>query len=1036
MADSEFKPFDFPLNGRLITKLDPALLPEGHFQILQNMRYNDGGIEPISGMTKINAAAFNYTKARNGFHFKKSIPNAESHVMVQNVSGSNSRIVKSDNTTAIPAQDTFSAFITLPTNNYVNFSEAPDQSMVACDGYTNYVYSGDEYRVAKFINFDPGGSFSYDYTNIANNNLTDTNNVFSFGGTGGGIDTNTKAIWHFDGVFTDASGNSHTITNHNISFSFGRFNEAVKLTAASFSYLDIADHADFNFSGNVYAIDGVFNVTSLAAINPIYYQRTTGDADSFSVYIDTDGSIKVKVRKTGSGDFTATTPASVITAGVPSHIAIVQNNTALYIFVEGLIKFYGTAPTTIQNYTGNIQIGYNNTVYYDGWIDELRVSLSARWTDNFSAPLAAYSAAASIAHAYIGSTRPVSGFKFYVKTANGSAATATVYYWNGTAFTTVSNLVDNTSVSGKTLAKTGTITFDSTVALAKVKAINENVAYFYHVVFSGIDTGTEISQVSLITPVQGLTDIWDGVPRQIYSFLTQRAGIYTDYTSNVYALDYYPTDASTYVDIGQMKTTEYVYMGFQERLLGLKIYFGGTNVNTTSALIYLDYWNGQTWVTVGTIDDGTAVSGISYNRPGVATWNSPSEKLEYVTSVGNSAQWYYYRLHFSADLSAGVYIDNVTGIPAQVNIHPYRYPVLWQNRLWLLNDQSKDKNVAISSSYGTVCVFNGTDSARLTFGGTQEVVAAAPLFTRYGGSIYENLVVCKRNQTYLVDGTTPSNYIVYEIAKTLGCISPSTLIACDTGYEVAPGLTKHVLVWLSASGIVMFDSNSIIKVSGDIDDRFDPQSANYINTAITEQFTAFYDAKRFTYHIQIATGSSTTLNEEWAYDLTRRKWYQVNRGTKYLSCGFEVEDIIGNKYVYGGTDDGYLERLEYGNTFDGVNIVYKCRLPDGLLDSKVKSLMYQTEVRRIKLTGKANSTVTKVIIRHYAEGSTTASIPAIPVIDQNISGKRIYQVGRSVTLKAVFHSFEFEISTNDVSGGFYPLYVSGFYRVIRENLAV
>jgi hypothetical protein len=114
--------------------------------------------------------------------------------------------------------------------------------------------------------------------------------------------------------------------------------------------------------------------------------------------------------------------------------------------------------------------------------------------------------------------------------------------------------------------------------------------------------------------------------------------------------------------------------------------------------MYLDYWNGQAWVSVGAIDDVTSVSGISMNRAGVVTWNSPSEKSEYVTSVGNSAQWYYYRLHFTATLSSTIYIDNITGIPAQVNLHPYRYPILWQNRIWLLNDQSKDKNVAISSS--------------------------------------------------------------------------------------------------------------------------------------------------------------------------------------------------------------------------------------------------------------------------------------------------------------------------------------------------
>jgi len=1033
---NETKQFDFPLNGRLITKLDPALLPEGHFQTLQNMRYNDGGIEPISGMTKINAAALNYTKVKTGFQFKKSVPNAESHIFAQtNSATTGARIVKSDNTAAVPLQDTFSPFVILPTNNYVNFSEAPDQSMIACDGYTNYVYSGNEYRVAKFINFDPAGTFSYDYTAIANNNLTDTNNVFAFGGTGGGIDSNAVTILHYDNNVTDSETTAKTYTNNNATFDnadfiFGAYSAVFNGTNAS---LTTPDHADFNFSGGNFTIDLRVKVASLAADNPLYYQET--DANNYiKIGINTAGNVYLTIKDTGADAVSLTTTSAPVTAGTWVMLSVVENGNNYYIFsgpTGGTSTFLATTSSANRavNYAGVVNIGSDGVAFFNGKMDELRISKSARWTDRFSVPLAAYSASTSVAHAYVGSTRPISGMKFYVKTANASAATATIYYWDGSAFVTVSSLVDGTATGGKTLASTGTITFDSTVLLSKVKAINENVAYYYHVVFTGIDTGTEISQVSLVAPVQGLTDIWDGIPRQIYSFLTQKSSVYGDYTTNVYSLDYLAGDTTTYVNIGGMTASDYIYMGFQERLLGFKVYFGSTNVNTNSGVMSIDYWNGQTWVTVGALDDGTAVSGIPFNRSGVVTWNSPSEKLEYITSVGNSAQWYYYRVHFSATLSASVYIDNITGIPAQVNLHPYRYPVLWQNRAWLLNDQSKDKNAAISSSYGTVCVFNGSDSARLTFGGTQEVVAAAPLFTRYGGSIYENLVVCKRNQTFLVDGTTPSTYIVYEIAKTVGCIASQTLIACDTGYEVTQGLTKHVIVWLSASGIVMFDSNSIINISNDIADRFDPQSSNYINTAISENFTAFYDAKRFTYHIQIATGASTTLNEEWAYDLQRRKWYQVNRGAKYLACGLEVEDTIGNKYTYGGTDDGYLERLEYGNTFDGVAIDYKFRLPDGLL---ARSLMYETEIRRIKLTGKANTTASKVTCRHYADGSTTAT--TVYTIDQNVTGKRIFQLGESVSFKAIFHSFEFEISTSDVAGGFYPLYVSGLYKVIREDL--
>ncbi len=57
---------------------------------------------------------------------------------------------------------------------------------------------------------------------------------------------------------------------------------------------------------------------------------------------------------------------------------------------------------------------------------------------------------------------------------------------------------------------------------------------------------------------------------------------------------------------------------------------------------------------------------------------------------------------------------------------------------------------------------------------------------------------------------------------------------CDTGYEVAPGVTKHILTWLASSGVVMFDSNSIIEISNDIGDRFFSYGTNVILSSMSE----------------------------------------------------------------------------------------------------------------------------------------------------------------------------------------------------------
>ena len=1125
--DPDLKPFNYPLNGRLITKLDGTLLPDAHFQVLDNMRYNDGGIEPVVGMTKINASALAKLKVQNGFHFKKTYPSEENHVFVQvtNTADSTSAIYKSDNSTSIPAQDTFTLFKALDSDNTVYFSDAPDQSMVFCDGYHNYVYSGSEYRCASFINFAPDDSFSYDFTKQANNNLTDTANVYALTSVAAGIDASTKALWHFNSALTDSSGNSHTLTGVGTpTYSTGLYGNAITLNGTT-QYVYIAPHADFDMTGGTWTLDGKFRVHSTSAVNPIlfwkqdvkkfsydtgtheptvgqtlygetsgavivvlhvdnsggwagagtgdiWYRITSGNiANGEHVHeaaggtgqlvcnttsAETDGGdnyIQLSVTATGAIEFiiyeaystsnivSLTSPAGVVTANAWNHIEIVESGNSWYMFgglSSGTSTLYASSTNSsrAEYYYGNIQFGYNNTVYYDGDIEEVRFSDAARHTDVFTIPVAAYDASAST-HIYIGSTRPISGVKCYINTANATAATITGYYWNGTGWVTVGTITDGTEdPAGTPLAVTGTISFSSTATIAKAQVINENFAYYYYFIFSGIDDTTELYQTTLVTPVQDIVDIWDGIPRQIYSCLLYKTS-YADYTTNVYTLDYDSTDATTYMDLAAMESTHYLYFGFNERLTGMKVYLGETTVNANASIASVDYWNGSAWTSVGAIVDGTSVSGASFARTGTISWNAITSGSEFPLSVGNSSKWYYYRLHFSATLSTHVNVDYVSGIPVQASISPYRYPVLWQNRLWLLNDQSSNKNAALGSSYGTVCVFNGTDSGTLIFGGMKDVQCGKTLFTRYGGSLYENLIVCKNSETFLVDGTSFSGdsngsgaFIVYQVSGTRGCIAPLTMQSCDTGYEVAPGVTKHILAWLSSSGVIMFDSNSMIEVSNDIGDRFFQGNTYSILTTMANQSAGFYDSTRGEYHLLIPAGSTATyLNEEWVYDVIRKKWFQIKRSTKYLWSGFSVEDAYGNQYVYGGTADGYLERLEYGATFDGVSIAYKFRLPDSLMNNSWDT---RKEMRQIRLVGICKTTTTETItVNHYADGATTASTPATTAIANKKTGRRFYKFMRSVSFRGTTHSLEFTITTDDESGGgFHPLFVGGLFKVI------
>ena len=1042
--DKALRTYNWPLNGRLITKLDGTLLPDSHFQVLENMRYNDGGIEGVGGMTKVKAAAFAKLKVQNGFHFKKTSPVEEDHIFVQvtDVSDGSSALYKSDGSSAgVPAVDTYTAVsgVSLASDATVYFAEAPDQSMVFCDGVKNYVYSGTEYRAAQVINFDPNDhTIVHDYTEISNNNLTDSNNVFTLtNGTTGGVDANTNAYWELDNALTDSSGNSHTVTNPSSKVTFST-SAKIGTHCASFNgtdaYLSLSDDAHFDLSGKIWTIDLYVKITSLSVDRPIYYQTTASDNDSFKIYVTSGGAVTLLIKASASAVVTLATAAATVKTGSWYHIEVSQNNTAYYIFVNGSLSAYTTDAQYPANYTGDILIGKGSANYFSGLMDNIRVSVGViRHTSTFTPPTTTYytTASTSIAHLMIGSTRPLTGVKFYVNVANTATASCACSEWTGTEWSALTVTDGTIATAGKTLGQDGVVTWASTVTTSKLKVFNENLAYYYYFTFTNISATTAIEMVTVQAPVQELVDIWDGVPRLCYSFMKYTTA-YADETTNVYQLDYDSSDTTTYSNIGGLTSSQYLYAGFSERITGLKIYLGELKVNVNAATIYVYYWNGSSWITCGPIDDGTSVDSISLNRTGVVTWSDPGKSNEFATTIGNSSQWYFYRISFSATLSADVYLDAIGGIPAQVDIAPYRFPIQWQNRLFLLNDQSNNSNVAIGSSYGTVCVFNGVDSGTLTFGGMRDLECGATLFTRYGGSIYENLIVCKKNETYLVDGTSFDDYIVYKISSTRGCVAPLTMKVCDTGYEVAPGLTKHTLVWLSTSGVIMFDANSMIEISNDIGDRFEQKTSSKINFTYSYKAAAFYDSMMGGYHLLIPTGTSVYPNEEWVYDLVRKKWFQIKRGAKYLWCGFEVDDSAGNKYVYGGTGDGYLERLEYGTTFDGVSIAYKFRLPDSLMNMSWDS---RKELRQIRLVGVCKTTSSQTVLcEHFADGSTTASSPAVYAIPQTNSGHRFYKWSRSVSYRGNTHSLQFSITTSDETIGLQPLFVAGTFKVIDPDL--
>lgn len=655
---------------------------------------------------------------------------------------------------------------------------------------------------------------------------------------------------------------------------------------------------------------------------------------------------------------------------------------------------------------------------------------------------------------YIGNTLPIEAIKFYVGTANTATGTMTVSYWNGSSFQGVANPSDGTADGGKPLAQTGSFTFDSTQTVAKVSFREGVYAYWYKVsIASGAaDDTTTITQCTVKEKLQPIKDYWDGNLRSFVSVQMHDGTQIIEQTTNVKNNSYVFVsggDSSTYMDISSLTNYAgggYIAIGSFERMMGFHIKFIPGHTNTSVATVLsIKYWDGSAWADITGEVDGTSEGGNSFTRSGYVTWNPNAENVEFRRSLVGEELLYYYLITFSVALPADVLAYYVGGIPIQKAISNYKFGLHAKNRLMLFSDRSGDKNSMIHSAINTLNVLNGKDSSdgvidgRLHFGDGTEVQAAVELFTRFFSSIKSVIVVCKRNSTHVLEGDNPTNWNVVDLSNKVGCAAPNTMKTSSIGLEVESVQPRHVAIWLHSSGVYAYDSQTINIISDDIADIFDQGHPNAADNAINLTYIANSTGEFMVvngehyYHLCIPVGSTTVvLNKELVYDLKRRKWFPIDRGTgKYLQALSGVKSATGNAYAYGAIDTGYVERLWNGDDFDGEGIVSEYQTGDIAISRN--NFMTESRISKVVQPCVAKSvSPDKIQCTHYADGATSGyefelshetlnTRVAIPSKDFGSNGKR-----------AVFHSIKASITTDAETIGFEPLFLGIKYRMTGE----
>ena len=177
-----------------------------------------------------------------------------------------------------------------------------------------------------------------------------------------------------------ANGNAQVSTAQN------KFGGASALFDGTGDYLSVSTSTDFGFGTGDFTIEGWFYKTS-ATSQYIFDTRTTTPQVSVAVQSQSNGTIRLLVN----GSFVVTSSNSH-TNNAWNHLAISRASGVTRLFINGVVSTNTYTDTNNYGSTKPLFIGaqFNGTTAYIGYIDDFRVSNTARYTTTFTPSTTAF----------------------------------------------------------------------------------------------------------------------------------------------------------------------------------------------------------------------------------------------------------------------------------------------------------------------------------------------------------------------------------------------------------------------------------------------------------------------------------------------------------------------------------------------------------------------------------------------------------------------------------------------------------------------
>jgi len=502
---------------------------------------------------------------------------------------------------------------------------------------------------------------------------------------------------------------------------------------------------------------------------------------------------------------------------------------------------------------------------------------------------------------------PCKSITLTVSTGNDNASVASVYYWkNDSTWAEASTgWDDGTDVGGDTLKQSGTMAWTAPSDIMEKYAFG-SCGWWYQIRFSAaLDSEVEVSSVTFSSDWEDIVNIWDGV--MVYAVEVQTEGTST-----------YAVNTASSVDLDAHGSGKKIMIASTDPIEGIYIDPGTTPNATGTALTSLKYWDGDSYVTVGTTTDES--NGMS--NAGWLTF--PRQSGVQAHQFEGSVYAYWYELIWNAEIAADVTVS--------INVMPYfdiaelgnGYTcAVWKERMVTSFDLYGSYVYFTKKNYPFV--YNGADYGLLKVGDgrSNRVLAMHPL--------YNELIVWQEEKgveggcTTVLEGYSPTTFGRLLLDSSIGIVNakakvsvPGVLTSTQTDESI------HTLIfWISRKGICATNGKQIWVISDDIRNYFDPkETSTCIRYGYEDQHCIGYDSMYNGLRIGLVTGASaTTPNTFLFFDIIDKKWYFDDPAQEF-SCFVEVESATSSggppvTALAGGVDDGFVYQVNYGDDDTG-----------------------------------------------------------------------------------------------------------------------